>query len=359
MADWNEGFDRQYQQLQQQIADGGNVAQIQQQMQQVVAARDEAARAEAYRNDQWHRDHGTGPYAPAGGVTGGGGAAVAPPPAFSAKQIMDSFFASLGISGISDWAADLYNRGAGVDEIVRALRYGTDTSDAGKAARDAYLRAFPGMDEFLKSGRFPGENPEVQYMQYRNTVREAASRYGVDERLVTNDAVANYIRGNTSAVELSDRMSMAATAIATTPAETYAYLSDYYGLQNNDLLSLYLDTDQTEAELQKRYTSARIGLEAGRQRFQIGREYAEDLAQRGVSIDEATRGFGQASQQSGFTTGRGDTVTENTLFESAFGNGLDAAAVARVADARRNRFAGGGDYTGTERGLTGLGSASS
>jgi hypothetical protein len=284
---------------------------------------------------------------------------TAPPPAFSAKQIMDSFFASIGITGISDWAADLYNRGASVDEIVRSLRYGTDTSDAGKAARDAYLKAFPGMDEFLKNGVFPGEAPEVQYMQYRNTVREAASRYGVDASLVSNDAVANFIRGNTSAAELADRMSMAATAIATTPPETYAYLSDYYGLRNNDLLSLYLDTDNTEAELQKRYTSARIGLEAGRQRFQIDRGYAEDLATRGISIDEATRGFGQASQQAGFTAGRGDTVGESTLFESAFGNGLDAAAVARVAAARQSRFAGTTRYASDDKGYVAIGSAAS
>jgi hypothetical protein len=215
------------------------------------------------------------------------------------------------------------------------------------------------MDEFLTKGTFPGENPEVQYMQYRSTVREAAARYGVDARLVTNDAVANYIRGNTSAAELADRMSMAATAIATTPAETYAYLSDYYGLRNNDLLSLYLDTDQTEAELQKRYTSARIGLEAGRQQFQIGREYAEGLAQRGISIDEATRGFGTASQQAGFTAGRGDTVGQETLFESAFGNGLDAAAVARVAAARQSRFAGGSKFASGESGYVAIGSAAS
>ena len=54
-------------------------------------------------------------------------------------------------------------------------------------------------------------------------------------------------------------MNTAATAVATTPAETYRQLQDYYGITGKDLMSFYLNTDVTEAELQKRYTAARIG----------------------------------------------------------------------------------------------------
>jgi len=358
MADWNEGYDRQYQQLQQQIADGGNVAQIQQQMQSVVQARDEAARAEAYRNDQWHREHGTGPYAPAGGVTGGVGGSVAPPPAFSAQQILENLLQNaLGISGLGTWAADLYNRGASPTEIVQAVRYGTDTSPGGQAARKAYLEAFPGMDTFLKEGIFAGESPELQYIQYRNTVKEAAERYGVDPSLMSKEAIAKYIGSRNSAAELVQRMGMAATAIATTPVETLAALDQFYGVKDGDLMSFYLDTDQTEAMLQKRYAAARIGGEGARNAFGVDKTFSEDLVDRGYSAEQASAGFQQAAGQRGFQYGRGDTVTEGELLGGTFGNETQAEAIQRVAASRRNRFEGQGGFTTSKAGMAGLGSS--
>jgi hypothetical protein len=357
---WNDTYDQQYAALQHQLAMAqsgggmgvinlGNAVDIQRQMQAVVAARDaEAARQQAAGSN-------TG----SSGVTGTVNPAVTPPPAaFSATQIMEDFFsAALGITGMGAWAADLQNRGASPTEIVRALRYGTDTSETGKAMRAKYLEAFPGMDEFLKDGTFPGENPELQYIAYRNTVKEAAARYGIPDATVSKEAIANYIRGKTSPAELSDRMSTAATAIATTPAETFRQLDEYYGVKNGDLMAFYLDTDKTEAELQKRYTAARIGTEAARSSFGIDRAFAEDLAQRGTSVDEAVIGFGKASQQRGFTAGRGDVVDQAGLINAQFGVASSAADVARVAAARKARFAGGDDFAGTDRGAVGIGSA--
>jgi len=347
---WNDTYDAQYNAA---MAAGDYAA-----AQAAVAARDAAAAQIATVNDDWHREHGTGPYATGGGGGGGGGVS-APPSAFSAQQMLDNLIkTALGVEGMGAWAADLYNRGATATEIVQALRYGTDTSDAGKAAHQAYLKAFPGMDEFLKEGIFSGESPELQYISYRNTVKDAAARYGIDASLVSNDAVANYIRGRTSAAELADRMQTAAAAIATTPAETYAVLQDYYGINGTDLLSFYLDTDTTEAELQKRYTAARIGTEAARQRFGIDRDYAEQLTQRGINMDEAARGFATAAAQRSFTAGRGDIVGEMDLFEGNFGVAQSAADIARVAAARRNRFESGGGFTSDQRGVAGIGSSS-
>lgn len=281
-----------------------------------------------------------------------------PPAAFSAQQILENLLSSaLGVSGLGNWAADLYNRGAKTTEIIQALRYGTDTSEAGKAARAAYLQAFPKMDSFIKDGIFAGENPELQYIQYRNTVREAAERYGVNPSLMSNDRVADYIAGRNSAAELVSRMSTAATAMATTPVETLAYLDSQYGVKGGDLMSFYLDTDTTEAELQKRYVAARIGGEAARQRFGIDKDYAEGLAERGVTADEAERGFVTAGLRRGFTAGKGDTVAERDLFEGSFGNADAAAAIERVATSRTNRFAGGGGYADSKQGVVGLGTA--
>lgn len=282
-----------------------------------------------------------------------------PPAAFSALQLMENTLRNaLGVEGLGSWAAGLYNRGASPVEIIQALRYGTDTSPEGQAARQRYLEAFPKIDEFIKSGIFSGENPELQYISYRNTVSEAAQRYGIDEALITKDKIASYIGNRTSAAELSDRMSQAATAVATTPVETISILRDYYGVQNGDLISFYLDPETTEATLQKRYTSARIGTEAMRQQFAIDVNLAEDLAMRGVTVSEAEAGFGTARRQAVFTQGRGETATQRALIGAQFGEEESRRQIERIAKSRGGEFQQGGGYSTTQQGVAGLGTAS-
>jgi hypothetical protein len=300
------------------------------------------------------------------GIGGGGGGTdyapqgevVTPPAAFSSVQILENLLkAALGVEGLGQWAFDLKNRGASEQEIVHALRYGTDTSDAGKKAREKYLAAFPQMDKFLKEGIFIGEDPEKQYMDYRNTVREAASRYGVGASLVTNDRIADFIGGRNSAAEIVDRMNIAATAISTTPVETYQVLDEYYGVKSRDLMDFYLDTDRTEAELQKRYTAARIGTEAARNRFGIDSGFAENLAQRGITVDEANKGFGSAYAQSGFMSGKGETIGRQGLAEGQFGDVTSASTINRIAASRRAGFEGAAQFEVDKTGVSGLASA--
>lgn len=281
-----------------------------------------------------------------------------PPAAFSASQIMENMlYQATGVRGLGPWAGDLYNRGASATEIIAALRYGTDTSEAGKAAYQSYLQAFPQMDKFIREGIFSGESPELQYISYRNTVKEAAQRYGIMDALVTNDKIAQYISGRNSAAEIADRMGQAAQAVATTPTETYAILKEYYGVNNGDLISFYLDPDTTEAILQRRYTAARIGTEAARQQFGVNVSEAENLAERGITVDQANQGFGVAAQRQGFMQGRGETAGRSDILGASFGDNEAAQKVERIAKSRIAEFEQGGSFIQTERGVTGLGSA--
>lgn len=302
----------------------------------------------------------TGPESPVptgGDDTGGGYTPFTPPPAaFSAIQIMENvLFAALGIRGLGAWAADLYNRGASPTEIIASLRYGTDTSEAGKAAYRSYLDAFPKMDQFLKDGIFAGENPEMQYIEYRNTVKEAGARYNVNQALMSNDKIADYISGRNSAAEIVNRMNMAAVAVAATPADTLGVLRDYYNVSNGDLMSFYLDTDATEAQLQQRYAAAQIGTEALRQQVETDKAFSEQLAMRGVTASEAEQGFGNVARQREFTTGRGETATQRELAQGAFGDQEMAKKIERIGASRVGAFQGGGGFIQGDR--TGLGSA--
>ena len=285
-------------------------------------------------------------------------ATVSPPPAFSALETIENLLRSaLGVEGLGSWAVGLYNRGASATEIIQSLRYGTDGSPEGQAARARYLEAFPSMDTFIKDGTFAGDNPELQYIEYRNTLSQASQRYGISESLFTKDKIVNYLTNKVSAAELTDRMSQAAAAVSTTPAETLAILNEYYGVQNNDLISFYLDPDTTESELQKRYTAARIGTEAQRNQFNIGSSMAENLAMRGVSVDEATAGFGRARSQDAFMYGRGETASQSALINAQFGEEESKKQIERIAGSRLGQFQGGGSFATNTTGVGGLGTS--
>lgn len=283
---------------------------------------------------------------------------TAPPAAFSAVEIMETAIReAMGISGMGTWAADLYNRGASPSEIVRALRYGTDASAGGQAVYQSYLQAFPKMDKFLKEGYFTGSNPEMQYKEYRNTVREAASRYGVDESLMSNDKVANYIDNRVSSAEIVDRMNIAAAAVSTATTEVLNTMQEYYGIKQGDLISFYLDPETTETTLKNRYTAAQVGSEALRQDFGINKTEAEQLAMQGMSAAEANKAFSTASAQKSFMSGAGETANRQDILNNVSGQAEAAKKLQRIASTRTGKFEGGGNFLQEKGGTTGLGTA--
>jgi len=251
---------------------------------------------------------------------------------------------TLGVDNLGGWAAGLYNRGASITEILQAIRYGMDKTPEGQAAHQAYLAAFPGMDKFLADGTFAGESPELQYIEYRNSVRESAARYGIDSSLVTNQKIVDYLTNKVSAAEIAQRMGTAANAVATTPPETVALLKDYYGLSTGDLITFFLDPDETEAMLQTRYTAARIGTEGARQQFGINVQEAEALAKQGVGIDQAAEGFRTAAARTAFMGGPGETASREDILKGTFGDQRSEEKIFRIAASRTGRFQEGGRF---------------
>lgn len=312
----------------------------------------------------------TGPSGPSGpsGPTGTTGptastGSTGPTPEYTpvvtgATEYLEALLTNaLGVSGLGPWASNLYMKGASAMEIIQALRYGMDKSAEGQAAYQKYLAAFPGMDEFLRDGTFSGEAPEMQYIAYRNAVKEAASRYGINAELTSSQKIYTYLKNKVSAAEIAERMSTAASAVATTPAETLTVLNEYYGVGSSDLISFFLDTDETEATLQKRYTAARIGTEAVRNQFGVNATEAEALVTRGIGVQQAAEGFQTAAQRRSFMGGPGETATREQLIGASFGDVASEQAIERIGGSRAGRFAEGGGFTTGQEGVAGLGSA--
>ena len=110
--------------------------------------------------------------------------------------------------------------------------------------------------------------------------------------------------------------------------------------------------------LKKRYTASTIGSEALMQNFATDVATAESLAERGVTMDEARVGFGQAANQRSFMSGPGENISRENLTEAQFGGAAEARQLARISGSRTGEFQGGGDYLQNKDGLSGLRSAS-
>jgi hypothetical protein len=268
-------------------------------------------------------------------------------------------YQTTGIRGLGEYYFGLKAKGFTEEDVMNFLRYGNDPDPANRRFYDEYQRVYPGMTDFLQRGIFGGGmgTPEEQYQDYRNQVREAATAYGIRPSLVDNESIYSYINGGNSYKAIVSRMETAAAAVATTPPETLSMLKNYYNLNTGDLISFYLDTSKTEAELTKRMVAAQIGTEAARQQFGIDVGVAEGLVQQGYSAQQAQAGFESAAAGRSFTTGAGETATEQDLVSAQFGNVEAAQKVGRVSASRTGRFAEGGSYAAGQGGVSGLGTS--
>lgn len=286
-----------------------------------------------------------------------------PAPVLSAEDSLviaeNLLYQTTGIRGLGEYYFGLKAKGFTEEDVLNFLRYGNDPDPANRRFYDEYQRVYPGMTDFLQRGIFSGGmgTPEEQYQDYRKTVREGATAYGINPSLVDNEAIYTYINGGNSAAAIVSRMGTAAAAVATTPPETLSMLKDYYNLSTGDLISFYLDTNKTEAELTKRMVAAQIGTEAARQSFGIDVGVAESLVQQGYTVQQAQTGFESAAAGRSFTTGAGETATEQELIGAQFGDVEAAQKIGRVSASRTGRFAEGGGFAAGQGGVSGLGTS--
>jgi hypothetical protein len=213
------------------------------------------------------------------------------------------------------------------------------------------------MDTFLTNGTFAGTDPEKQYMVTRKAMQESVSRYGASDRFASKEYIAQALLNNVSADEWSSRLSDAAVAAATVDQNTRNSLAKFYGVNDQDLYSFYLDTQSTEEMLKQRYVSAVVGGTAERYGLStVDKATAEEMAKQGVSGQEAEGMFSTVMQQAGLGVGlnQANTVDERTRLMAGRGDANAIARLRRAQSARLAEFQGGGGAAESQQGVTGL-----
>ena len=260
-----------------------------------------------------------------------------------ARQYMATILDSYGLGDLTDFTY--------TNIIAEGI---TDPAVIEFKLRDqpAYQKRFAGNAARVKKG-LP-ELDAASYIalesQYRETLRsnlgpEMASIYA------TQDEFRSLIEGDVSNAELQSRIEQGYRAVADADPAVKEQMRLLYGVGDNQLVGYFLDPTKAAPLLTRRAQAANIaarGLEQGG--IQLSGAFAEDLAARGITEQQARVGFGEVGALGELRqTFAGETaLSSEQLAGAQFG--IDVAAQQELERKRRLRtgeFAGGGSFART------------
>jgi len=261
-----------------------------------------------------------------------------------ARVTMANVLATYGLGDLSDY---VYN------EIIVKETVNLNNPDAIIFAireQPAYQKRFAGNAARLKKGL--AELDPASYIGLENQYRQTMQSNGLDPNFYnTPSDFQALIEGDVSPSELNERVQQGYRAVADADPAVKEQMRNLYGVTEGQLAGYFLDPIRSAPLLTRQAQAANIaarGLEQGG--IQLTGAFAEDLARRGITEQQARAGFGEVGALGELKqTFAGETaLSGEQLAGAAFG--LDVAAQQELERKRRLRtgeFAGGGSFART------------
>ena len=260
-----------------------------------------------------------------------------------ARSTMASVLNTYGLGDLSDFVYDLIARETvninNPDAIIFAIR-----------DQPAYQKRFAGNAARLKKGL--SELDPASYIGLENQFRQTLQSNGLPANFYDqSEDFQALIEGDVSPSELNERVQQGYRAVADADPAVKEQMKNLYGIGEGELAAYFLDPQRTAPLLTRQAQAASIaarGLEQGG--IQLSGAYAEDLARRGITEQQARAGFAEVGGLGELRqTFAGETaLSSEQLAGAAFG--LDVAAQQELERKRRLRtgeFAGGGSFART------------
>jgi hypothetical protein len=261
-----------------------------------------------------------------------------------ARSTMASVLATYGLGDLADFV---------YTEIIAKETVNINNPDAIIFAireQPAYQKRFAGNAARLKKGL--SELDPASYIGLENQFRQTLQSNGLPANFYdqTDDFQA-LIEGDVSPAELNERVQQGYRAVADADPAVKDQMRNLYGVTEGQLAAYFLDPQRTAPLLTRQAQAANIaarGLEQGG--IQLSGAFAEDLARRGITEQQARAGFvevgglGELRQ-----TFAGETALSGEQLAGAQ-FGIDVAAQQELERRKRLRtgeFAGGGSFART------------
>jgi hypothetical protein len=261
-----------------------------------------------------------------------------------ARVTMANVLNTYGLGELSDY---VYN------EIIVKETVNLNNPDAIIFAireQPAYQKRFAGNAARLKKGL--AELDPASYIGLENQFRQTLQSNGLPANFYDqSDDFQALIEGDVSPAELNERVQQGYRAVADADPAVKDQMRNLYGVTEGQLAAYFLDPQRTAPLLTRQAQAANIaarGLEQGG--IQLTGAFAEDLARRGITEQQARAGFvevgglGELRQ-----TFAGETALSGEQLAGAQ-FGIDVAAQQELERRKRLRtgeFAGGGSFART------------
>ena len=261
-----------------------------------------------------------------------------------ARSTMAAVLDTYGLGELSDF---VYN------EIIAKETVNINNPDAIIFAireQPAYQKRFAGNAARLKKGL--SELDPASYIALENQFRQTLQSNGLPANFYDqSDDFQALIEGDVSPSELNERVQQGYRAVADADPAVKEQMKNLYGIGEGELAAYFLDPQRTAPLLTRQAQAANIaarGLEQGG--IQLSGAFAEDLARRGITEQQARAGFAEVGGLGELRqTFAGETaLSSEQLAGAQFG--IDVAAQQELERRKRLRtgeFAGGGSFART------------
>jgi len=268
----------------------------------------------------------------------------------SAFSIVQNVLRAYGLESLAGFVRDFIVDNDVVDsnvlvgEIRRQPEY-LQRFAANEARRRAGLNAFG----------------EGEYVAMENQYRQLMRASGLPRNFYdSQEDLQKFLADDVSVGELSERINQGYEAVRFADPEVIQQMTELYGVGEGELAAYFLDPDRATPVLLQRAQAAQTAAGAAQAGMQLTSAEAEQLAQEGITQQQARTGVGAITEAEELfqpTTGEQDgAFTREEQMGAVFGT--DPAAAQRLRQRQRRRqaaFEGGGGFaTGQGGQVTGL-----
>ena len=196
-----------------------------------------------------------------------------------------ALLSSYGIGDLGDSVTNAVIKGYSEDTIDLIMQ---DPNSSDPLAL-AFQKRFPANKARSAAGK-PVLSPAA-YLGLERQYTETMRSYGV-AGLAKPETLSSFISNDVSPTEVADRVGLAVTRVQNADPDTKKALAEYYPMLNQtDIVSSFLDPKEGLPALQRKITMAEIGGAGLVQNMKVAQSTAADLADFGVTKDEARKGY--------------------------------------------------------------------
>jgi hypothetical protein len=211
----------------------------------------------------------------------------------------DEMFAILrqyGLESLAETYSQLLAEGFTKEQAINKLKYDkTINPKTNKPYNDSYTIRFAG--NAARAAKGLNVYDEATYLDVENQYNDTLTKYGLSN-MIKPDATgkraqfAGYMASDIAPTEFADRIKNVSERVLNMDPAIKAQFQAYYpSLDNKDLVSYFLNPEETLPVLKDKITASEIGAVAGQAQYGINQTRAMELAKFGVTREQALAGY--------------------------------------------------------------------